>query len=163
MDDPSLSPAPARRLPARPVALAVAGLRIAIGGTLLLSPSFAGRVWIGPHGAGPGTRVFARALGARDVALGVRQLADARAGRPVLGSLRLGVAADAADAVATLLAARELTLARRIVMPLVASTVAALGALVTEELTDGGDEDEAPLVEPVRLPASGWGPDRAGR
>jgi hypothetical protein len=128
------------RRPDHTVAWVIAGLRIGIGGTLLVAPAVAGRIWMGPHGAGPGTRVFARALGARDVALGLRLIADVRAGRSVVPALRLGVAADAADAVATLAAARELTAARRIVMPLVAASVAVLGALVTEEAEEAEDE-----------------------
>jgi uridine kinase len=134
------------------VAEAVAGLRVGIGAALLVAPGFAARLWVGEHGAGPGARVFARAIGARDVALGLRILADRRAGRPVLPAMRLGVASDAADAVATALAFRQLTPFRRIAMPLIAGAVAVAGAFVTDEIAAEVGEDR---------PAGGDGEVRA--
>ncbi len=94
---------PSPRL-ARQLALGVAGGRLALGLVALVAPDRPTQPWIGRTGEGPARRVLARALGARDVALGLGALAAARQG----GDLRLWVAAaglaDAGDVVATLLA-----------------------------------------------------------
>lgn len=111
----------------RDLARYLGALRAAIGAGLLVAPGFAGRVWVGPDADGDGTKVFARTLGARDLLLGLRTLDAVRDKEPVRGWLRLGVLADGADAVATILAARQLTRARKVLMPAIAAGAAVLG------------------------------------
>ena len=56
-------------------ALAVAAGRAAIGVTALAWPAAPSRPWVGAAADDLGVRVFARALGARDLALGLGALA----------------------------------------------------------------------------------------
>ncbi|HVF33581.1 MAG TPA: hypothetical protein VM933_11150 [Acidimicrobiales bacterium] len=116
------------------LALFVGALRLGIGSALVVAPKFAGGVWIGENAGGKGIDVFARAIGARDVVLGARTLAAVRGEAPARHWLKLGFAADAADAVATVLAFRSLTGIRRIVMPLIAGAVAAVGYTAANQL-----------------------------
>ena len=109
-------------------------LRLGVGAALVAAPAFAGRIWVGPDADGPGTKVFARAIGARDVLLGLRTLTALRDGESPARWLQLGFAADAADAVATALAFRNLTPARRVAMPLIAGGVGALGYAAATKL-----------------------------
>jgi hypothetical protein len=110
-----------------PVDAALGVIRLGVGAALVVAPAWAGRIWVGPGADGPGSRVFARALGARDVALGLRILQGWRTGEPVRHWVAAGFAADAADVVATLIASRDLTLTRRAAMPLIAGAVGAAG------------------------------------
>jgi hypothetical protein len=112
----------------------VGAVRTGVGSALLVAPGFAGRVWVGPDADGPGTKVFARAVGARDVLLGLRTMDAVRSQREARHWLVAGFAADAADVVATLIAWRSLTPGRRVVMPLVAAAVATLGYLAAQTL-----------------------------
>ncbi len=119
----------ARRGNAVDIALGVA--RLGVGTALVVAPGWAGRIWVGPGADGPGSLVFARAVGARDVALGLRILDGVRTGEPVRHWVQAGFAADLADAAATAIAGRHLTPARRVAMPIVAGAVGALGLVST--------------------------------
>jgi hypothetical protein len=123
---------------------ALGGIRTGIGAALVVAPAFAGRIWVGEDAGGHGTRVFARALGARDVVLGGSLLAALRGNdeRAAARLARSGVLADAADVVATVIAARNLQGSRRWMMPLIAGAVACGGALVWSV---ADDEPAAPV------------------
>ena len=116
------------------LALFVGALRLGIGSALLVAPKFAGGIWIGENAGGKGIDVFARAIGARDVVLGARTLSAVRAESPSRHFLKLGFAADAADAVATALAFKSLSPGRRLAMPLIAGAVAAIGYAAADKL-----------------------------
>src|SRR3954451_16103112 len=73
---------------------ALGAVRLGVGVALVIAPGWAGRIWVGPGSDGPGSKVFARAVGARDVALGARILNGARSGEPVGHWIRAGFAAD---------------------------------------------------------------------
>lgn len=107
-------------------------VRSGVGGALVVAPGWAGRIWIGPDADGPATKVLARALGARDVVLGAGMLAAAAAGDSERSGrlLQLGVAADAADVAATIIAARHLEGRRGVVMPVIAGAVGIAGVAV---------------------------------
>jgi hypothetical protein len=109
------------------LALFVGALRLGIGSALVVAPKFAGGVWIGENAGGKGIDVFARAIGARDVVLGARTLAAVRGEAPSRHWLKLGFAADVADAAATALAFKSLTGVRKVAMPLIAAAVAGVG------------------------------------
>lgn len=98
-------PAPLSSLRARgrTVALALAAARCALGVLAITAPEFAARPWVGRAvgGSGPGRRVLARALGGRDLALGLGALLAARSGAPVRGWVEAGVLSDSGDALAT--------------------------------------------------------------
>ena len=115
------------------VALGV--IRAGVGAALVAAPGWAGRIWVGPGADGPGSKVFARALGARDVVLGARILLGVQRGEPVGHWIGAGFAADAADVAATVVAGRHLTPARRAAMPLVAGAVGVAGVLAGRRAT----------------------------
>jgi hypothetical protein len=102
-------------------------VRLGVGAALVVAPGWAGRIWVGPGADGPGSMVFARALGARDMVLGARILQGLAKGEPVRHWIVAGFAADAADFTAAVIAARHLTPARRVAMPLIAAAVGAVG------------------------------------
>lgn len=113
------------------VALALGVVRLGVGAALVMAPRWAGRIWVGPGADGPGALVFARAVGARDVALGVRIISGALGGESVRRWVEAGFISDGADVVATMIAARHLTPVRRAAMPLLAAVVGAAGVAST--------------------------------
>ena len=80
--------------------------RAAIGSFLVLAPTSAGRGWIAGDARRPGTRVFARALGARDLGIALGTLRALMDGQPARPWARAAVLADGVDFLATL-AARD--------------------------------------------------------
>ena len=94
---------------ARQLAVSVAWGRIALGVTAILTPSIPLRPWVGRELAWrPRAKLLGRALGARDVALGLGVILALRHDAPVRGWVEGGGLADTGDAVATLLAFRTL-------------------------------------------------------
>lgn len=115
-------------------ALLFGAIRLGVGSALVVAPGFAGRIWVGPDADGPGAKVFARAIGARDVLLGLRTLHAVRSEQESRHWLISGYAADAADVAATVIAWRHLSPGRRIAMPLIAAAVGALGYVAAKTL-----------------------------
>ena len=111
----------------RGLAVSLAGGRIAIGVVSLLAPGFVGRTMTGNDGSGGGTRLFARMVGARDLALGLGVLVALDRGRPVRGWLEASALVDGIDVAACLLARRHI---RPRVFPGVVG-LAAAGALLS--------------------------------
>jgi hypothetical protein len=95
------------------VARALALSRIGFGVAMLVTPGLFARLWIGASGRAPGVRVLTRALGIRDVALGMGLLRATELGHDEHSWLVLGAASDAVDALATLAAFRHLPRLRR--------------------------------------------------
>jgi hypothetical protein len=79
--------------------------RVGIGVTALAAPTLMSRPWIGAPAADPSARVLARAMGGRDLALGIGTLralsVSDREARPWVA---LGGTADLIDALATVAA-----------------------------------------------------------
>lgn len=86
--------------------------RVVLGLTALAWPSVPARPWVGAAADDVAARVFGRALGARDLALGLGALATLQGPAGQAGSASAWVAAgalsDALDVVASLSAWREL-------------------------------------------------------
>jgi hypothetical protein len=130
-------------------ARAVAAGRVALGLTALAWPSVPARPWVGAAADDLTTRVFGRALGARDVALGLGALAALRGQGAGGGSARPWVAAgalsDALDVVASLSSWRELPRATRWLVVVSAGGAALTGAAwaltVRPDATGGGGRD----------------------
>ena len=76
--------------------------RVAIGSALVARPGPATEMWIGRRQLSPAARLFARALGVRDVGIGAGALASLRAGGGLRPWLVAGIAADSVDLAATL-------------------------------------------------------------
>jgi hypothetical protein len=114
----------------------VAGLRVLLGVVALVAPELPARPWVGEEDAcRPSAHVLARALGSRDVALGlaVLQAPSLRARR--LATL-LGAAADLGDLVTTRIEYERLPrVGRALVLASTAGAVAAgvVGAAFDQE------------------------------
>ncbi len=140
----------------RASARAVAAGRVALGLTALAWPAGPARPWVGAGGDDLAVRVLARALGARDLALGLGALAalrrppgepgepgEARSARepwPAGAWVAAGALSDALDVVASLLAWRELPRTGRWLVVASAGGAAlagAAGALAMQPVPDG--------------------------
>jgi hypothetical protein len=87
---------------ARQAAAAVAGLRIAYGAALLITPSNTTKRWLGSDGQRPGGgQVAVRALGAREVVLHAGALVAALGDSPVRPWLAASFLGDCADIAST--------------------------------------------------------------
>jgi hypothetical protein len=105
----------------------VAAGRIGFGVALILAPERVTTSWLGRDAHRAGTRVVARGLGARDLALGAGALTLPEAQlRPWVAA---AIVADAADLAATLSAGDSIPLAGRVLVGAVASAGAALGVI----------------------------------
>jgi len=113
-------------------ATAVAAGRVALGVTALAWPSVPARPWVGAAADGVAARVFGRALGARDLALGLGALAALQGPGAEAGSARAWVAAgalsDALDVVASVSSWRELPRVTRWLVAASAGGAALVGA-----------------------------------
>src|SRR5690242_19273343 len=86
------------------LAISLARARIAIGAAAIVAPRLGARVMGGPDAAGGIAPLFARMLGARDVALGLGTVIALDRGKPVRGWLEGSALSDTVDAVACLVA-----------------------------------------------------------
>jgi hypothetical protein len=118
----------------------LAAARTAIGVVALAAPTLVTRPWLGPD-HGPATRVLGRALGGRDLALGLGALAALR--QPLGGSrsaghpgiwIGVGALSDAMDVLATVAAWDELPRVGRWLVALSAGGAAVVGAAVAGAL-----------------------------
>ena len=121
---------------------AVAAGRVALGVTALVWPSVPARPWVGAAADGVAARVFGRALGARDLALGLGALAALQ--DPEAGSARAWVAAgalsDALDVVASVSSWDELPRITRWLVAASAGGAALAGAAGSLALSPAGKE-----------------------
>jgi len=125
-------------------AQAVAAGRVALGVAALAWPSIPARPWVGAAADDLAARVFGRALGARDLALGLGALAALQRPAAEPGSASAWVAAgalsDALDVVASLSAWGELPRGSRWLVAASAGGAAiagAAGALAMRPSRDG--------------------------
>lgn len=147
-DHPVL-PKQARSVPVllRGGATAVAAGRVALGLTALAFPSVPARPWVGAGVGNLAVRVFGRALGARDVALGLGALAALRrpgAAGPARAWVAAGALSDALDVAATVSSWRELPRSGRWLVAVSAGGAALVGAAGARALpgtAPGGDPD----------------------
>jgi hypothetical protein len=123
-------------------ATAVAAGRVALGVTALVWPSVPARPWVGAAADGVAARVFGRALGARDLALGLGALAALQ--DPEAGSARAWVAAgalsDALDVVASVSSWDELPRITRWLVAASAGGAALAGAAGSLAVSSTGKE-----------------------
>jgi len=122
--------------PERIAALSALG-RIAIGTTALAAPGLVGRLWLGAGGSGPEAKLLMRALGARDLALGIGLRAALKHGAPVRGWLEGGALADAVDCGATLAARGSLPPVGRLLVAGIAGSAVVTGTWLARTLGTG--------------------------
>jgi hypothetical protein len=89
---------------ARRLALVNGIARCALGGSALTIPALPLAPWVGKARRDPSVRLLARALGARDLALGLGALLALRQDAPLRGWVEAGGLADVGDVVVTLAA-----------------------------------------------------------
>jgi uncharacterized protein len=109
-------------------ATAVAAGRVALGLVALAWPAVPARPWVGASADGTAARVFGRALGGRDLALGIGALAALRQPRSAPAWLAAGALSDAFDVVATAAAWSQLPPRTRWLVAASASGAALAGA-----------------------------------
>jgi hypothetical protein len=131
--DKDQSPGAATVLPLlRHAATAVAAGRIALGVAALIWPSVPARPWVGASADELGAQVFGRALGARDLVLGLGALAAARQAPPGSGQAgawyAAGALSDALDVAVTAAAWPRLPRATRWLVAASAGGAAIAGA-----------------------------------
>lgn len=124
------------------LAMFAARCRIAVGVTAVLVPGLAARVMggrRGPNGIGP---LFARMLGARDVALGLGTVIALDRGAPVRGWLEGSALSDAADCVSCVMAREDMPPTAFIAAAGLGGASALLGVFLSRRL------DPAPPAQP---------------
>jgi hypothetical protein len=120
-------------------ALAMAAARTAIGVTALVSPALIARPWVGTAAETTPGRVLGRALGGRDLALGLGALAALQQS-PAVGQVSAGrwvgagALADSLDVLATVAAWDELPPIGRWLVAMSAGGAAAVGAVAAWSL-----------------------------
>ena len=119
----------------RYAAMAVAAGRVGLGVAALARPSVPARPWVGPSADDPGAQVLGRALGARDLALGLGALAAARnepsGSWPAGAWYAAGALSDALDVAVTAAAWPRLPRATRWLVAASAGGAAIAGAAGT--------------------------------
>lgn len=120
----------------RVLAMAIGAGRVLFGLALLASPRAIGRSWIGPAAETAGGAAAVRAVGARDLVLGLGVLMAARRGAPLRGWVEAGVAADAADVAITLVGFSGLPTTGRLVTLATAGGSAIVGGMLARSLED---------------------------
>jgi len=86
---------------------------MAIGAALVLAPRLIGPMWIGDGADRPVVKMLSRALGARDLALGLGVAVALDRGAPVRGWLEGSALADGMDLFASLLAGDSIPRGKR--------------------------------------------------
>ncbi|MBV9092429.1 MAG: hypothetical protein JO132_00920 [Streptosporangiaceae bacterium] len=115
-------------------AAAVAAGRVALGLAALAFPSVPSRPWVGSAADDLAARVFARALGARDLALGLGALAAFRREESPSTWVAAGALSDALDVAASLASWRELPPVTRWFVAGSAGSAAVIGATAAASL-----------------------------
>ena len=117
----------------RSLAIALSAGRVLAGVGLVAAPSRAAAGWIGPEADLPSVQVVIRALGVRDLALGVGTIAAFRGGDPTPWVIA-GIASDAVDLGATVAGGRSLPPTGRVGVALIAAAAAVTGTVVLRSL-----------------------------
>ncbi len=138
------------RATARTLARSIAVGRTVVGITAILAPTLVAGPWVGAAARTTAVRLFARTLGARDLALGIGALRaldrDDEEARPIVA---LGGMADAVDSLATVVAFAHLPRVLRWGVLAVTVSSAVLSIRAAEALER--DADGPPPAEPVAV------------
>jgi hypothetical protein len=122
-------------------ATAMAASRVGVGIVALAAPAVVAQIWVGGAGDGPSGhvrgRVLGRALGGRDLALGLGALAALRRERAAGVWVGLGALADGVDLMATARSWRDLPSPQRWLVALSSGGAAAVGAVAAVSLAIG--------------------------
>jgi len=122
------------------MAIAQARGRMAFGVAFLLAPGAAAKGWVGEDAKRPAAKVLTRALGARDLAIGLGVVIAMDRGAPVRGWLEASALSDGVDFVATLLGGRSLPTAGRLGVLALAAGSAGLASKLARTVDEEGYE-----------------------
>jgi hypothetical protein len=126
--------------------------RVAIGGSLLLAPARAGAVWLGKPARSTAGKAAVRAIGGRDLGVGLGTLLAGRRRQPMVAWAAAGALADGSDALATLLSYRELPRITRIPILLGAASTVAAEVAIGLSLLREGDGKQKSAARPEQAP-----------
>ncbi len=119
-------------------AMGLAAGRVALGVAAVLRPQLPARPWVGATAAdGAAGRVLGRALGGRDISLGLGALLalrDDRAAGPAASWVAGGALADGVDVLATVLSWRALPPRGRVAVTALAGSATVLGIVAATTL-----------------------------
>jgi hypothetical protein len=118
----------------RQVVRTLAAARVALGAALLVAPGTIGGAWVGDAATSRQVKVLARALGARDLALGLGTLRALRDGTEVASWVQMSVLADGVDAVATIAAIGPIGARKALPTVAIAAGSALIGATALPQL-----------------------------
>jgi hypothetical protein len=116
--------------------------RMAAGAALVAFPRLAARTWIGGDASSRPVTILTRALGGRDLALGLGVAIALDRGSPVRGWLEACALADAVDLLATAIAAKSISPAAVRATIAIAGTSAASCVLLSRALDRPRSSDE---------------------
>jgi hypothetical protein len=120
---------------------------MAFGAALIVAPRLAGPTWIGADAEHGGAKLLARAVGARDLVLGLGIAVALDRGAPVRGWLEGAALADGVDLAATLLAGDSIPAGKRRAVALVAATAMVTCAALARALDEPPGEHEVSVPE----------------
>ena len=114
---------------------------------MIVAPAALTRGWIGEDADRPAVKVLTRALGARDLALGLGVAVAIDRGAPVRGWLEGGAFSDAIDLAATLLAGDAIPARGRKLVGAIAAVSLVAAAALAQALDDPPGEHEVLVAE----------------
>ena len=118
----------------RQLVRAISTGRVVVGGALVVLPGLAGSRWIGDAARSSEVKVFTRALGVRDLALGLGALQALDGDAPAEPWVTAGLLSDAVDLVATTRALRALGPTRALPGRAMAAGAAAVGYVARSQV-----------------------------
>lgn len=140
--------------------------RVAVGVAAVARPDLPARPWVGSTEAGGAAgRVLGRALGGRDISLGLGALLALRHDRPVgpaVSWVAGGALADGVDALATVVSWCALPPGGRVAVTAVAGSAAILGTLAATTLSARAAGSSRTAATASLIDAA-WSPNRSAR
>lgn len=116
------------------LARGLAWARMALGTGALVAPGLAGLLFSGLDAASPANRALSRAMGGRDLALGLGAVLAMSHGAPARGWVEAGALADAADVLAAVASWRGLPRWGRLAIVAMASGGTAAGVVAARAM-----------------------------
>lgn len=120
----------------REVARIMGAMRVGLGVAMFVAPNKVAKSWSGERAESLPSTLALRGMAARDIAIGLGLVKAVELGTPTRGWLEAGAFSDAGDAVATLMAWRELGGVRRLLWLAVEAGAAVIQMQLAEALDD---------------------------
>jgi hypothetical protein len=127
------------RVNPREIARALSIGRIAIGVGLITAPRLWAPIWVGRDGLSGAARLFSRAVGARDIAIGASTLMAMSKGERIRPWVIAAIVPDAVDAIATFIERDEVPRVSRPLVYLMGGGAAVAGAAIQASIDQNND------------------------